>query len=131
MDKKRLKEILSEHADRLVTGSIDQPDFSINDEAELAALLAVAERVRSTLTPITPATGFEDELRRELLATAHLRRAEGYIPPNPERDLKILAAVLGFLVIFASVGVMWRLRSQMLPLKVWTDAAPFDRNHSS
>lgn len=112
MDKRRLKELLAEHADRLLEGVAGRPDCSPEDEAELAALLNVAERVKSTLTPIEPAFTFEDELKRELLTTAHLRKAEGYVPPNPERDLMILAGLLGFIAIFVSVMLMWRVKER-------------------
>lgn len=115
MDKKRLKEILSAHADQLVEGSAQQPNQAEHlledNPEELTSLLAVAERVKSTLTPITPATDFETELKRELLATAHLRQAEGYVPPNPERDLMILAALVGLMAMFAGIFIMLRLRA--------------------
>lgn len=115
MDKKRLKEILSSHADELVESS-DQPHHRADDhlpddeEEELTSLLKVAERVKSTLTPITPSSDFETELKRELLTTAHLRKAQGYVPPNPERDLMIMATFVGLMAMFAGILIMMRLR---------------------
>ena len=116
MDKKQLKDLLSAHADHLV-GHSDGDDTAesslpADSDEELSALLDVAHQVKSTLTPITPATNFEAELKRELLTTAHLRRAEGYVPPNPERDLLILMAVVGFVLSLAGVLLALRLRSQ-------------------
>ena len=113
MDKKRLKDILSAHADQLIgKPEPPYPAKAIPDEEdeELAALLGVAEQVKSTLTPITPKPDFENELKRELLTTAHLRQAEGYVPPNPERDLLILAALIGLIVGLISIWMFLRLR---------------------
>jgi hypothetical protein len=115
MDRKLLKEILAAHADRLVKGEADSDeylDLLTNPEDELAPLLDVAEQVRSTLRPVAPTPTFETELKRQLLTTAHLRRAEGYIPPNPSRDLLILAAILGFFISLAGFLLARRLRSQ-------------------
>ncbi len=115
MNRKLLKEILARHADQLVQGQpkpTTYPEIGPEDEEELAALLDVAERVKSTLKPITPAQNFEEDLKRNLLTTAHLRQAEGYTPPNPSRDLLILAAIIGFVLSLASVLLVLRLRSQ-------------------
>ncbi len=115
MNKKLLKEILAAHADHLVTGRAKGKDYLnllADSEEELAPLLDVAERVKSTLKPIKPARKFEKELKRELLTTAHLRRAEGYTPPNPSRDLLILAVILGFFMSLAGVLLALRWRHQ-------------------
>lgn len=118
-NKKPLKDILSEHADKLVESADQQPGPATGAsaeenveavEAELSSLFDVAERVQSTLRPIAPSRDFEDELKRELLTTAHLWKAEGYVPPNPERDLQIIATVVGLLAVVAAIKVMWRLR---------------------
>ena len=113
MDKKQLKEILAAHADQLVGSSepeASDPNQTGATDDELTALLDVAEQVKSTLRPITPNLDFESELKRELLTTAHLRRAQGYVPPNPERDLLILAGVIGFLIGVLSIWIVFRLR---------------------
>ncbi|MBI1877911.1 MAG: hypothetical protein HYR94_06750 [Chloroflexi bacterium] len=114
MDKKLLKEILAAHADRLVKGEADgDEDLDLlTDAEELAPLLDVAKQVRSTLQPVTPAPMFETELKRQLLTTAYLRRIEGYQPPNPSRDLLILAAILGFFISIIGMVLARRLRSQ-------------------
>lgn len=115
MKRKMLKEILAAHADHLVTGQAKGKDYLnllADPEAELEPLLEVAERVKSTLKPIKPARKFEKDLKRELLTTAHLRRAEGYVPPNPSRDLLILAAILGFFISLAGVLLALRWRTQ-------------------
>lgn len=117
MDKKLLKEILATHADQLVQGQSkteEHPELLPEEEQELAALLDVAERVKSTLKPITPAENFEEELKRHLLTTAYLRRAEGYTPPNPSRDLLILAAIIGFILSLAGFLLALKLRSQAI-----------------
>jgi hypothetical protein len=115
MDKKLLKEILAAHADHLVAGKAKGKDYLkllADPEDELAPLFNVAEQVKSTLKPVRPGRKFEAQLKRELLATAHLRRVEGYVPPNPERDLLILAAIVGFVLSLAGVLLALRLRSQ-------------------
>ncbi len=117
MNPKRLKDILAAHADRLVQGQTEEQDFaelSAEEEEELATLLNLAEQVQSAMRPVPPANSFENRLKRELLTTAHLRRAEGYTAPNPERDLLILMAIIGFIVSLATVLVALRLRSQVI-----------------
>ena len=103
MNKRRLEDILAAHADGLVEGA-DELD------EELAALLGVAEQIKSMLTPIAPAAAFETELKRQLLTTAHLRQAQGYVPPNPERDLLILTALIGAIIGLVSLWVILRRR---------------------
>ncbi len=113
MNKKLLKDILAAHADRLVKGEAsNDDDLDLTDTKELAALLDMAAQVKSTLQPVMPARDFESELKRELLTTAHLRRIEGYRPPNPARDLLILAAILGFFISLIGMLLARRLRSQ-------------------
>lgn len=113
MNKKQLKDILAAHADRLVNGETESDDkLDLTDAEELALLLGVAEQVKSTLQPVSPARTFESELKRQLLTTAHLRRAEGYTSPNPSRDLLILAAILGFFISLIGMLLARRLRSQ-------------------
>ncbi len=115
MDKKLLKEILATHADQLATGQVeDEAHFELSpeDKEELDSLLDVAKRVKSTLKPITPAENFEQKLKRRLLTAAHLRQAEGYVPPNPGRDLLILAATVGFVLSLAGVLLALKLRWQ-------------------
>ena len=113
MNKKQLKDILAAHADRLVKGETENEDYlDLADAEELALLLGVAEQVKSTLQPVSSARTFETELKRQLLTTAHLRQVEGYTPPNPSRDLLILAAILGFFISLIGMLLARRLRSQ-------------------
>jgi hypothetical protein len=114
MNPKRLKEILATHAEELLGSQVDQKeiaaDLSDEDMAELASLLGVAEQINTTLKPVTPGRGFEDQLKRELLTTAHLHQAEGFRPPNPERDLLILTAVVGILLSLAGLLIVLRIK---------------------
>jgi hypothetical protein len=115
MNRKKLKEILASHADQLVqsrSGAEPPYELPAEDDAELSSLLGVAERIKSTLTPVSPTRRFETDLKRQLLTTAHLRQAEGYKPPNPERDLLILMAIIGFFLSLAGVLLALKLRSQ-------------------
>jgi hypothetical protein len=114
MNPKRLKEVLAAHTDRMLRGQSepDQVDELASDEDgdELAALLGVAERVKSALKPVAPAGKFENQLKRELLTAAHLRRAEGYVAPNPERDLLVLMGIVGFIISLASVLITLKIQ---------------------
>lgn len=115
MDRKQLKEILAAHADRLVNGAADDAEgLDLTDAEELVSLLDVAQQIKSTLQPVTPTRSFETELKRELLTTAHLRQREGYTPPNPSRDLLILAALMTLFVSIISWFLARRLRSQTI-----------------
>jgi len=115
MNPKQLREILATHAEEMLQGQPPvQEEETLNlspeDEAELAALVGVAERVNLSLKPIVPGQDFEDQLKRELLTTAHLRQAEGYTPPNPERDLLILTGTAGLLLALAALLLVLKIR---------------------
>ena len=115
MNPRKLKEILASHTEGLLLGRPGPEaayDLSSEDEAELNSLLNVAEQIKSTLRPVSPSRGFESTLKRQLMTTAHLRQAEGYSPPNPERDLLILMAIVGFVLSLAGVLLALKLRSQ-------------------
>jgi hypothetical protein len=113
MNPKSMKEILSTHADQLVQGerphAEDYEELSISDQDEISPLLNVAEQIESTVRPVKPPRRFESDLKKELLTTAYLRQAEGYTPPNIERELLILGVIIGF--IFSLVGsiIAWRV----------------------
>jgi len=107
MDKQMLKEILAAHADQLVTGQTINEDYRQllpDDDPELVPLLTVAERIQSTLQPVAPPHEFEKELKRQLLATAHMHQQEGYQPPHPFRDLAMFLAAIA--AVMALVGVI-------------------------
>lgn len=116
MDKRVLREILAAHADQLVNGKATGKDYlellPERDE-ELGSLLGVAERVRSTLRPITPANHFERDLKQKLLSEAQRRQIEGYAPPHPFRDLFFFMAALAFILSLAVVLVAMKRRSQI------------------
>lgn len=115
MNKRLLREILSAHADRLINGEATSQDYLRllpEREDELASLLDMAERVQSTLTPIVPAEEFEEELKRQLLTTAHIRRIEGYKPPHPFRDLLVALAAIAFFASLAGILLTMRTRAR-------------------
>jgi hypothetical protein len=116
MEKRTLREILAAHADQLINGQATSQDYLRllpEREAELAPLLDMAERVQSTLTPISPAQEFEEDLKRQLLTTAHIRRVEGYKPPHPFRDLLVALAAISF--VFSLAGVLLAMRTRTRP----------------
>ncbi len=114
MNSRMLKEILAAHADQLVKGKATGKDYLEllpGQDEELAPLLSMAERIQSTLKPITPANKFEQELKRELLNTAQLRQVEGYTPPNPSRDLFILVITTAFIMSLSVVLIAIKRRN--------------------
>ena len=115
MNRKKLKEILAAHADQLVNKQTISEDYlnllSEKDE-ELIPLLSVAERLQSTLKPISPTDKFEDDLKRELLTIAHIRQAQGYIPPHPFRDFFMVLATLAFILSLVTVFVSMHFRTE-------------------
>ncbi|MEM7347351.1 MAG: hypothetical protein AAF485_24190 [Chloroflexota bacterium] len=112
--RKLLKDFLATHADELIQGNKRDHDISelpVDDQKNLNTLFDVAARVESALQPAPSRQKFESALKQELLATAHLRQAQGYIPPNPSRDLFILVAIIGFIVALGGILVALRFRS--------------------
>ena len=113
MNPKSMKEILSTHADQLVQGqhphAEDFADLSVEDQDEITPLLDVAEQIESTVRPIKPPRRFESDLKKELLTTAYLRQAQGYTPPNLERELLILGLTIGFVFSLIGALVAWRI----------------------
>ena len=113
MNPKSMKEILSTHADQLVQGehphAQDFEGLSAKDQNEISPLLDVAEQIESTVRPVKPPRRFESDLKKELLTTAYLRQAEGYRPPNPERELLILGLAIGFIVSLVGSIIAWRV----------------------
>jgi hypothetical protein len=115
MDRKTLKELLAAHADQLLNGQAGSNDYArhlYDPDHELAPLLSVAERIESTLKPIAPTHEFEEELKRQLLTTAHLRQAQGYQPPRPFRDLFVFLAAIAFFLSLAGFFVASQARAQ-------------------
>ena len=114
VNSRMLKEILAAHADQLVKGKATGKDYLEllpGQDEELGPLFSVAERVQSTLKPITPANKFEQELKQELLNVAQLRQTEGYTPPNPSRDLFILVITTAFIISLSVVLIAIKRRN--------------------
>ena len=115
MNPKLLKDLLAAHADRLVQGQTEDHStyhLSPEEENELGSLLGVAERIKTALKPVTPTSNFENTLKQQLLTTAYSHHAQGYHPPNPERDLLVLMGIIAFILSLAGVLVALRFRSQ-------------------
>lgn len=109
-----LKEILAAHADQLLKGNATGEDYlDLLPDDELAPLLDVAERVQLTIKSVSPAN--KEELKRELLTTAHIRKVEGYVPPDPTRDLFYALVTLAFVV--SLTVVLTALRQRTYPVR--------------
>ncbi len=116
MERKLLKDILATHADDLLRGrrryAKDYRDLSPQEQGELDPLLNVAARVKSTLKPVHTPRRFERDLKKELLTTARQYQAKGYTPPNPARDLLVIAACFGFIMALGGVLIAWGIYRQ-------------------
>lgn len=126
MEDRFLTEILASHADQMNEGAKVERDVYLamfpRYRDDLAPLLALAERVKGILVPMTPPEIFRDELRQGLLAAAGQRVVPKAFQPAQDhrREIIIGAAALGSLVSLASVIAFiirsryWR-RSQPIP----------------
>ncbi|RME72534.1 MAG: hypothetical protein D6784_13320 [Chloroflexi bacterium] len=115
MNRKRIKELLADHAEQLIRENLDNSAGNAlpgEEDAELFTLMDVAEKVKSALTPVAPPKEFETDLKQQLVTAAHIRQLEGYTPPNPERDLLIVMGVIAFILSLIGVLVAWQFRSQ-------------------
>lgn len=111
MDSRLLKEVLAAHADQMVKGNRPSQDLLdlFSEDEELAPLLDVAERVKSTLKATRPSSTFEDSLRRDLMAAAHLRRAGGYPTRRKlHHDLRFSSLALALLALVFSILIAHR-----------------------
>jgi len=119
MQRKQLKEILAVHIDDLLQGRRRQAknyhNLSPQEQNELTPLLNVARRVKSTLKPVHAPRQFERHLKQELLTTAREYQAKGYTPPNPTRDLLVIAACFGFIMALAGVLIAWGIYHRRAP----------------
>lgn len=63
-------DLLNAHADALFGPGTDELPTPPSGDSESAALMALAERVKAALAPITPAPAFVEALGHELVRTA-------------------------------------------------------------
>jgi hypothetical protein len=104
MKKKVLREILSTHAERLLSGGSESSDYtalSPPDQEELGTLLRVAERVKGTLVPVNPEPGFLAALERDLLQSADRRQ----VPNRPFWQQYVWLIVLAVAVLASAVSL--------------------------
>lgn len=76
MQEQIVTEILAAHADKLVEGDDEREAYArlfAHEDEDLAALMALAVRIRRAMRPVRPFPQFRDELRRELLVAARQR----------------------------------------------------------
>jgi hypothetical protein len=118
MPENIVAEVLAAHADQLVsgeTGSEDYANLFPAHEGELTPLLQIAQRVKTTLVPVTPSPEFEAGLKRELLAAAMQRaeakRSRRHVPLLQRREVLIGAAVGSAISVAGIVAaLLWRQR---------------------
>jgi hypothetical protein len=119
MPENVIAEVLAAHAQHMADDTTDSQDYLYlfpTHEAELAPLLRIAERVKTTLMPVEPSPEFEAALRRDLLAAA-LERAEDRKRKKRRlllgRRKVLIGAVLGSAISVAGIvaAVLWWQRS--------------------
>jgi len=113
-------EVLSAHADHLVGDQVNGEEY-LNlfpaYRAELAPLIRIAERIKATLVPVTPAPAFTATLKQDLLAAALQRAEKQRSHPRVSffrrRGFLLGAAALGSVLSVAGVvaALLWRQRS--------------------
>ena len=76
--KQLLTDILSTHADRILQEQGNGASYAelVPVDQELPSLLSLADHVKVALQPVRPEQPFRDQLHRDLLAAAQLRRLE-------------------------------------------------------
>jgi len=130
MKKNYIEDILSLHADQLITEQQTQRaengktsnllhdwlalpdplnDKSVPSSENLVDLFNLAREVQTTLSPVSPSSHFQAKLKQELLTAARSRQA----PQDSSRELLIFTALLGFLVSVAGLFVARRWRGQV------------------
>lgn len=107
MDSRLLKEVLAAHADQMLKDNENSQELLelFPQERDLAPLLNVATQVKSTLKPTRPSTTFEENLRRDLMAAAHLRQAGGY-PEYRSGQLELLFSTFVVAVLALAFGIL-------------------------
>lgn len=113
MKKRELQNILTEHADQLITGR-DQTEAFIRQHAdqspELAQLLRLAQRICTVLIPVSPRATFIQQLQQDLLQVDQQMAVA--IPESDRRPTWIGAATLGSLL--SLIGLLLFLRRQRI-----------------
>lgn len=77
-NKKLISEILSAHADHLLSQHNRAEDYAqlFPDNAELPPLLSLADHVKSALQPVNPPRSFKEQLQRDLMVAAQTKQVE-------------------------------------------------------
>jgi urease gamma subunit len=118
MDRRLIKEILAAHADQIVR--TDRTGHEVRElfpeEEELVPLLDVAEQVKTWLKPAQPSADFEENLRRDLMVAAHLRRASQNADPDGARREFIFSALALAVVALVVSVVIARRRATYHPV---------------
>lgn len=102
MNEERIGSLLLDHADALVSGSVNHLADGIGEGARQAVdpLLRTAQSVYQTLRPVRPSPAFVRSLARELSRTAEKRLKRS---TRVRRTLVIVAAVVGSVLSAASL----------------------------
>lgn len=90
-------EILATHADQLNIGTDEETKYlaELSERQDrLRSLLALARKIKDTLTPVEPDPAFCENLRRNLLATA-CQRLVSRLGRSAERPRGLRAKLLG------------------------------------
>jgi len=76
--KNLIAEVLAEHADQLLKKQKCGYDYVslFSDHEDLPSLLTLADQVSAALQPVAPPQTFKEQLQRDLMAAAQMRRQE-------------------------------------------------------
>ena len=90
MSQRQIEELLSQHADRLITSpkqagqeraaelaSVDRAGLTLDEQRVLGRLILLARRVQAELVEVEPRPGFAADLKARLLAKHHAARQPG------------------------------------------------------
>lgn len=115
MSTKRVKEILSAHADALVTDGATSPALEDlpEQQEETKELMEIAERTQHALQPVPPPPMFRARLHDSLRMAARLQQAHS--PSSAKRSEPAWGWVIGAAALGSAAGVIaivLRSRSQ-------------------
>lgn len=106
MSKNRVKEILSGHAEALITGGATEPalDELPDQQEEARELMEIAERTQHALRPIPPPPVFRARLHDGLRMAARLQQAHS--PSGARRSEPAWGWLIGAAALGSAAGVI-------------------------
>lgn len=124
--KKRIRGLLSEHADSLITGEDRSADILADhpDEApQLEGLFKLANRLATTATPVEPSPDFVENLKGKLYQLQILENERRAAWDSRREQAMKVSRVLGLIIsIIAIVALLARFASAIIRLVAFLTA---------